>query len=379
MILQLPRWFAERAEPIPDHEELRVSTIEVFFDLMFVFAATQLTVLLASDFGRLPQVLLMFGVIWWMFAGYAWVTNAVPPLRTARRFLMLAAMAGWVVIGLAIPGAFYDKGTGFAIGLFVVIIVHGLLYLQSTWRFLRMLASNLTGGLLILLAAGMTDGPKYALWTAALAIMWTSPYLTGQKGFPLHPRHVAERHGLVVIVTLGESVVAVAVGIGNPVGPLSAPIIATAMIGMALTASLWWAYFNSDLPWAEDVLIQVTDQVRRTRMVLFGFFYAHIPILLGILILSAGVKKAVAHPGDPMPFGAQLALAGGAALFLLGSVAFRLTLGSPYRWERAVAALLVLATIPIGSISSVLQLIVIVLLLIVMLALETRRNTLQLK
>ncbi|MCG5219452.1 low temperature requirement protein A [Streptosporangium sp. KLBMP 9127] len=372
MNLPFPRWFAEQVEPVPDHEELRVSTLELFFDLVFVFTATQLTVRLAGDFGSLPQVLLMFGVIWWMFASYAWVTNAVPPRRITRRFFMMLAMAGWLIIALAVPTAFAENGTVFALGLLGVVIVHGLLYLQSTRRFLRMFSTNLTGAVLILIAAGVTDGLKYALWIAALVVMWASPYLTGQKGFPLHPGHVAERHGLVVIIALGESVVAIAVGIESAGGPLSAPTIGTALIGLTLSASLWWAYFHADLERAEIALIQATDQVRRTRMVLFGFFYAHVPILLGIIILSAGVKKAVAHPGDPMSLGAQLALAGGVALFLLGSVAFRTLLGLPGKALRTITAALILATIPVGGFSAALQLGLIVVILVLALGTEAR-------
>jgi low temperature requirement protein LtrA len=373
-LLRMPRWFAEQVEPTPDEQELRVSTLELFFDLVFVFTATQLTVLLAADFGDLPQVLLMFGVIWWMFASYAWVTNAVPPLRVTRRFLMLLAMSGWLIIALAVPGAFGAKGVGFAVGLFVVVIVHGLLYLQSTWRFLRMFSMNLTGAVLVLIASGTTGALQYALWAAALVAMWTSPYLTGQKGFPLHPGHVTERHGLVVIIALGESVVAIAVGIGDDGGPLRASTIGTALIGLALSASLWWAYFHVDQERAETALLRTEDQVRRTRMVLFGFFYAHVPILLGIIVLSAGVKKAIAHAGDPLTLGGQLALAGGVALFLLGSAAFRSVLALRGALTRVVTAVLVLLTIPIGQIAAALQLVVIVVLLVAALVVEEPRN-----
>ncbi|WP_158578900.1 low temperature requirement protein A [Spongiactinospora rosea] len=374
MNLRLPTWFAERVAPVPDHEQLRVSTLELFFDLVFVFTATQLTVVLAADFGSAPQVLLMFGVIWWMFASYAWVTNAVPPVRAARRLFMLLAMAGWLIVALAVPGAFREDGAGFAVGMLVVVVVHGLMYLQSTWRFLRMFATNLGGALLILAAAGFSGAPKYGLWLAALLVMWASPYVTGQEGFPLHPGHVAERHGLVVIIALGESIVAVAIGIeGN--GRLSVPAIGTALVGLALSAGLWWAYFHIDLERAEHALTQVTDQVRRTRMVLFGFFYAHVPILLGIIALSAGLKKAVAHPGDPLTGGAQLALTGGVALFLLGSVAFRAALGLPGRALRTAAALLVLATMPVGLVNAAIQLVLMVALISVTLAFEERARS----
>ncbi|MFI0421857.1 low temperature requirement protein A [Spongiactinospora sp. 9N601] len=372
MNLRLPTWFAERVAPVPDQEQLRVSTLELFFDLVFVFTATQLTVVLAADFGSAPQVLLMFGVIWWMFASYAWVTNAVPPVRVARRLFMLLAMAGWLIVALAVPGAFREDGAGFAVGLLVVVVVHGLMYLQSTLRILRMFAANLGGALLILAAAGMEGAPKYGLWLAALLVMWASPYVTGQEGFPLHPGHVVERHGLVVIIALGESIVAVAIGIEGNGGRLSVPAIGIALIGLALSASLWWAYFHIDLERAEHALAEVTDQVRRTRMVLFGFFYAHVPILLGIIALSAGLKKAVAHPGDPLTGGAQFALAGGVALFLLGSVAFRAALGLPGRTLRAATALLTLATMPIGLVNAAVQLVLVVALIFATLAFEER-------
>ena len=373
-LLRMPHWFREPVEPTSDTEELRVSTLELFFDLVFVFTATQLTVLLAADFANLPQVLLMFGIIWWMFAGYAWLTNAVPPLRLTRRFFMLLAMSGWLIIALAVPGAFGAKGVGFAIGLLIVVVVHGLLYLQSTRRFLRMFGMNLTGALLVLVASGTTGGWQYALWFAALGVMWSSPYVTGQRGFPLHPGHITERHGLVVIIALGESVVAIAVGIGNDGGPLSASVIATALLGLALSASLWWAYFHVDQERAETALATTDDQVRRTRMVLFGFFYAHVPILLGVIVLSAGVKKAVAHVGDPLSLGGQLALAGGVALFMLGSAAFRSILGLPGAMTRAVTAVLVLLTIPLGQFAAALQLLVIVVLLVGALAMEEPRD-----
>jgi len=372
MRLRIPHWFAERVEPVPDHQILRVSTLELFFDLVFVFTVTQFTVLLAHDFASFPQVLLMFTVIWWMYAGYAWLTNAVPPVRAIRQFLMLLAMGGWLIIALAIPEAFGANGTVFGLGLLLVVVVHGLLYLQSTWRFLTMFGTNLLAVALILFAAGTSAELTYILWILALVIMWSSPYLTGQRGFPLHPGHVAERHGLVVIIALGESVVAIAIGIGD--APLTIPVIGTALIGLALSAALWWAYFHADLDRAEHALLHTTDQVRRTRLVLFAFAYAHIPILIGIITLSAGVKKAVSHPADSLPLGPQLALSGGVALFLLGSAAFRFILSLPGALRRAATALLTLATIPAGALSAALQLTLLVALLTAAFALEMRTD-----
>ncbi|MET8139793.1 low temperature requirement protein A [Sphaerisporangium sp. NPDC005288] len=379
--MRLPGWFAERVEPTSPHQELRVSTLELFFDLVFVFTVTQLTTLLVDGFA--PQapaqtahggpvegavrVLLVFGVIWWMYSGYAWLTNTVPPARPARRVLILLGMAGFLIMALAIPRAFDGGGWAFALGYLIIVLVHAGLYLQATASFVRVIPFNLAATAL-LFAAGLADGVLvYLLWAAAMVLLWGSPYFIGQKGFPLHPAHIVERHGLLVIVALGESVVAIGIGAHGEVSPA---LLAAAALGLALAACLWWSYFGGeDDAAAEHALVQA-EPVRRTRLILGAYFYAHIPMLLGIVGVAAGVKNAIGHPLDHLHAGPAIALAAGVTLYLAGDTMYRRVLALPARPLRTVAAAVAPLTIPLGLWSSIAQLTALVVMLSCALAAE---------
>jgi low temperature requirement protein LtrA len=377
--MRLPGWFVERVEPTPPEEELRVSSLELFFDLVFVFTVTQLTTLLVDGFthdrftgeGAL-RVLLVFGVIWWMYAGYAWLTNTVPPGRAARRVLILLGMAGFLIMALAIPTAFDGGGVAFALGYLIIVVVHGGLYLQGSTAIVRVIPFNL-GATALLLVAGIAENdhaPKavaYLLWAVALVLLWGSPYFIGQEGFPLHPAHIVERHGLLVIVVLGESVVAIGIGAaGLTIGP---GVAVAAGLGLAVAACLWWAYFGGEEGAAERALAGA-DVVRRTRLILGAYFYAHIPMLLGVVSLAAGIKKAIGHPADPLKIGPAVALAAGAALFLIGDAWYRRVLGLGSRPPRTAAAVGCLLTIPLGLWSAIAQLAVLTVLLVAVLGAE---------
>ena len=226
---------------------LRVSTLELFFDLVFVFTITQLTGALARDLtpaGAL-RVLLIFGVLWWMYGGYAWLTNARTPAALPERLLLMLGMAGFLVIGLAIPQAFTRRGEGIALGLgyLLVVAVHGTLYLRVNRNILRVVPFSVVSALLVI-AAGATLGVAgYALWTAALAVQVLSPLIVSPQGrFAIQPAHFVERHGALIIVAFGESVADI--GIGAAGRPVTAALITQAVLALALAAALWWAYFE---------------------------------------------------------------------------------------------------------------------------------------
>jgi low temperature requirement protein LtrA len=162
--------------------EVRVSTIELFFDLVFVFTITQLTSLLAGDpsVAGLGRVALVFGNLWWLYGGYAWLTNAVPPRRSLQRLVLLFGMGGFLVVALAIPTAFDGGGIAFGVGYLLVTLVHTGMFLlssqESAVRAMRRLgpANAITAALLLL--AGFTQGPlQWTLWTAAFVLHWVSP------------------------------------------------------------------------------------------------------------------------------------------------------------------------------------------------------------
>ena len=333
----------------------RVSTLELFFDLVFVFTITQLTSYLARDvtLAAAGRVLLVFGLLWWMYGGYAWLTNARTPSRAPERLLLLLGMAGFLVIGLSVPHAFGANGShgsdGVALGLgyLVVVCVHGGLYLRVNKNIWRILPFNLASPVLVIIA-GLTPAPAaYALWVAALAIQVLGPlFVRLESRFEIQPAHFVERHGALMIVAFGESVADV--GIGAAGRPVDAALVLSATLGLALTAALWWAFFGTgDDDRAEETLTGAPPG-RRPKLVLAAYFYAYIPMLLGIVASAAGLRTAIGHPGATLTAGPALALAGGVTLFLAGDVAFRRVLGIGTPSFRALGAALALAAWPLA-------------------------------
>jgi low temperature requirement protein LtrA len=346
-------------------EEVSVSTIELFFDLVFVFTITQLTALLskAPNGESLGQVCLMLSAIWWMYAGFAWLTNAVPPDRTALRLPLLAGMAAFFVISLTIPTAFSGDGVVFACAYLAVIAIHTVLYMQSAswtvagvWSFARM---NLVAAGLILAGTIVGGALEYVLWGLAVSLFVIIPWLVPEEAGWIKPGHFVERHGLVVMVALGESVVAV--GIGASGLGITWQMVAVAILGLALSAEFWRVYFLGDEEEAEDALRRMVPtrwDFYRTNL---AFFWAHLLILLGIISIAAALERAIAHAFDPLGFALALALGGGTAVYLIGHALFRLCLGLSFRPWRGVAAVLALATIALGpSTEALIQLTVLV-------------------
>ena len=339
----------------------RVSTLELFFDLVFVFTITQLTAVLSDDPTPrgLLRVVLMLGVILWMYSGYAWMTNAVATDRAARRLLLLAGMAGYLVLALAIPRAFSEGDVAFGVAYLVIVAIHTGLYsrtgeARTVRALLRLAPLNLASALLVLAAVIADGAAAYLLWAAAFALEWVTPMLTPIGGFRIAPAHFVERHGLVVIVALGESVVAI--GIGAAHLPVDLALASVAVLGLLLAACLWWAYFGGDDRRAEQALAAVPDD-RRGWVAVQAFGYCHLLMLLGIVALAAGLKDAIGHAFEPLDLAHALLLAGGVAAFLAGDILFRRTLRIGPARHRAAAAVLALATVPAGlAASAVLQL-----------------------
>jgi low temperature requirement protein LtrA len=364
----------------------RVSTLELFFDLVFVFTVTQLTTTLSHhpDITGLVRVGLMLVVIWWMYGGYAWLTNAVALDGRGRRALLLLGMAGFLVLALSIPHAFAAHGDGVAFGLayLVIAVIHASLFTRASGRgargILRIAPFNLASALLVLLGGVLGGGAQYVGWALAGLLEWCTPFLVPPHAFfEIEPTHFVERHGLVVIVAIGESVVAI--GIGASGHPVDLALAGVAGLGLALTACLWWAYFGGDDEQAEAALGR--DAERRPLLALRAFGVWHLPLLLGVVGMAFGLKQAFGHAFSPADFAPALGLAAGAATFFLGDVGFRRSLrigGGPWR---SGAALLALATLPLGHlIAPVAQIAALVVVLGGALALErraasTRRDT----
>jgi low temperature requirement protein LtrA len=286
-----------------------------------------------------------------MYGGYAWLTNAVALDRTSRRLTLLAAMAALLVVALAVPRAFAGSGATFGMAYLAVVLIHLTTFIRAAHitvaQAMRGLAPFNVSTALMVLAGGIAGGTaQYVLWSAAFALEWASPKLIDDSGFVIAPGHFVERHGLVVIVAIGESVVAVGIGAGSL--PVDAELVAGAVLGLALTACLWWSYFGGDED-APEAAMQAAPAAERPRLAINAFGYAYLPLLLGVVLVAAALKHATGHPFEPLDGTWALALGGGAAVFLAGEALFRRALALGADGIRAVVALLCLATIPVGT------------------------------
>jgi low temperature requirement protein LtrA len=330
---------------------VRVSTLELFFDLVFVFTLTQLTDVLAEghDLEALSRVVVMLLLIWWMYDGYAWLTNAIPTSSGRFRLLLLGGMGGFLMISLATPHAYEGDGLLFGLGYLVVTALHGGMFIRGVTAdelkaILRIAPFNLLGAGLVVLGGALGGEAQTVIWAAVAVLLWLTPRVTSVEGLVIGVAHFVERHGLVVIIALGESIVVL--GVGTEDLELDAGIIVFALLGLALNAALWWLYF-SDEDAVEDAFHDA-PATRRPQLALEAFGYWHYGLLLAVIAVAAGLKKAIAHPYDDLDDWVALALAAGTALYIACDAGFRRTFGLPRNLARLGAALAALATIPLG-------------------------------
>ncbi|MEU1210034.1 low temperature requirement protein A [Nocardia sp. NPDC005825] len=332
--------------------QVRASTLELFFDLVFVFTITQLTHAFTHHpgWGEVGHVALMFALIWWMYSGYVFLTNEVAPNSSARRTFLLVGMFGFFVIAIAIPSAFGGSGLAFGLGYFLVNTVHSVMFATSggsgasaaMWRLAPL---NAVSALLVL-AGGIVHGwPRALLWAIAIALQVVTPYLIPAGGFVVRPSHFCERHGLVVIIALGESVVAIGANLTGM--DLTVGLVAVAGLGLTLGYVLWWAYFGFDDERGEHALAALPGPAR-ARPAVLAYGYSLFVVVLGIILTAAGISMTIAHGNEPASAAAALALSGGVAVFFLGQALFRLALGISRVWLRLVGAVVVTATAPLG-------------------------------
>jgi low temperature requirement protein LtrA len=347
-----------------------VTSLELFFDLVFVFTLTQLTALLAKSLSweSLLQSFLIFIVLFWMYGGYVWLTNSIPPVTSGRQLLLIAGMAAFLICALAIPNAFQDTGLIFGIGYLIVIIVHGFMYVRAVGlkkaRFVPM--NFLSAGAVI--SAGLVDGSaRYLLWLLAIALHVVTSFLGTGLRFELRVSHFAERHGLLLLVALGESIVAI--GAGGLV--LDLRFILAAILGLILTAALWWIYFARDDEVARTTML-ARPNTAQLRQALSGYFYAFIPMLFGIILLATGIKSSIEHLTSRLDTAHAFAFGGGVGLYLIGTIIFRRASAIPEVTYRYGAAFLAVLTGFIGNnLYAGFQFVCLILILIVLVRAES--------
>jgi low temperature requirement protein LtrA len=338
----------------PIEREQRVTPLELFFDLVFVFALTQVTTVLSEQptWSGLGHALLLLAALWWAWASFAWLTNRFDAGAGAVTAAVVAAMAAMFVAALAVPEAFGRHGVVFGVAFLIVNVMHLTLYAlaargdRDLFRgILRIVPSTLTGAALIA-AAGFVDGAaRPALWLVALVIGLFGPLLVGTSGFRVQPAHFVERHGLIVIIAIGESLIAIGVGARNT--PLSAGVIAAAVLGLLVATSFWLAYFDF-FPIRAEQLLADRSGVERTALARDAYTYLHLPMVAGIVLFAFALKTTLAHVGDELDTISALALCGGASLYLFAYVALRVRVSRTVGGGRFLAALACAALVPVA-------------------------------
>jgi low temperature requirement protein LtrA len=333
----------------------RVTPLELFFDLVFVFAITQVTEFLTHEptWSGLLRGLMLLGALWWAWAAYAWLTNTLNPEEGVVRLAMFGSMGAMLVVSLAVPHAFGDDGVAFGVAYFVVRALHLVLYGLAGKRDPELLSAILrivpaaTVGPGLLVVAGFLDGtPQLAVWTLALAVDYLGVLIGHMRGWRVSPEHFVERHGLVIIIALGESVVAIGVGLAGL--PLDAGTIGATLLGVSVVAALWWSYFDWVIYISQARLADATGTARAV-LARDMYSYLHMPMVAGIVLFALGLKTTLHDFGSALPLIPAIGLCGGLALYFVAHIGLRLRIGGGFGHGRPVATVVLLALIPVAT------------------------------
>ena len=341
---------AERElEPSDEHE---VTPLELFFDLVFVFAMTQVTSLLVDDptWGGVLRAMLVVAALWWAWEAFAWLTSTMDVDEGGVRLAVLAAMGAMFGVALAVPGAFGDDAVLFGVAYLLVRVLHLVLSVivgrddpDRRGAILRFVPTAMLGASLLVLAGFLDGDLRIAVWVLALAIDYLGPTVLGVGGgWRIAPEHFAERHGLIVLIALGESLIAIGVGAGLGLGR---GVLVGAALGIVVVSALWWLYFDVAAIFARRRLMQARG-LDLHRLALHSYGYLHLPMVAGVVLFAVGLETTLHHVDEELETVPAVALCGGAALYLLGHIAFLFrTTGRVFR-RRTVGAVVMIALIP---------------------------------
>jgi low temperature requirement protein LtrA len=340
-------------EPL-EREEHQVTPVELFFDLVFVFAITQVTKLLANDptWHGVLRGLLVLAALWWAWTTYASLTSAIDVDEGGVRLAMLASTGTMLVVALAVPEAFGDETVLFGAAYLLVRLMHLALSglaghgdpdSRSAW--VRFVPTAVLGASLLLVAGFLDGNARIAVWVIALAVDYFGPVVIGMGGgWRLAPQHFAERHALIILIALGESIIAIGAGAGFD---LTAGVIVAAVLGIVVVSALWWLYFDVAAIFGRTRLMQATG-LEQARLARDAYNYLHLPLVAGIVLFAFGLKTTIRHVHAELDTVPAVALCGGAGLYLLGHVAFLYrTTGRLFR-RRTIGAVALLALIPVA-------------------------------
>jgi low temperature requirement protein LtrA len=336
--------------------EHRVTPQELFFDLVFVFAFTQVATLLTNDptFAGVGRGVLVLAALWWAWSAYAWLTNIVDPEEGAVGVALLAALIAMFIAALVVPDVFDDEGVLFGVAFLIVCVMHATLYALAgrgnpdLLGAIRRLAPWTLPAATLILIAGFTEGARVWLWLAALVYVYVGALLVPSRGWLVHPSHLTERHGLVVIIALGEALIAIGLGAsGIDIGPGE---VAAAILGLLVATSFWLAYFDFFSIRGAQILGD-REGHERVTLARHVYTYAHFPLIVGIVLFAFAMKTIIRHVGGDLDSVAAFALCFGSALYLLAYSVIRTMVERRLRVSRGrfTAALFFVLLFPLAT------------------------------
>ncbi len=367
-------------KPTEEEEERKTSYLELFFDLVFVFAFTQVTALILEDtsIAGFARAALLLAMVWWAWSAYTWMTNAIDVESPVTRSIVFAAMVAGFFMALAVPDAYRDEGAWFAVAYFVVRVLNSTLFswgvrhdpgqLRATFR----LGPWFLVAALVALAGGFVSSDvRPWVWLLSLAIDVVGTLTVARADWRVSPSHFAERFALIVIIALGESIVAI--GVATSHLERDATFALSVVVAFAGVAALWWSYFDFTALAAERSLRRASAGAR-TSIARDVFTYFHYPIVLGIILYAVAAKTTLEEPLDPLSRAGRWALGLGVALFLLGFALARFRVIRRVAWERVLAAgAAILAGVVLRGVDAIVVLAVVIAILVVAVAVETAR------
>jgi low temperature requirement protein LtrA len=334
--------------------EHRITPLELFFDLVFVFGFTQVTVVFVGDqsWAGVGHGILILAALWSSWASYAWLTNTVDAGVDAVLAAIVVAMAAIFVAALAVPEAFGRHGVLFGVAFLVAAAMHLTLFALSARpdrallsAILRIAPSSLLCAALIIVAGFVEGGLRSALWIVALAVGLFGPLLVDQRGFRLEPAHFVERHGLIVIIAIGESLVAM--GLGARGTELGVGVIVAAVLGLVVATGFWLAYFDYFPIRLQQLLVERRGSAR-IALARDVYTYLHLPMIVGIVLFAFAVEVTIAHVGSDLGTIPAFALCVGPGLYLFAYVALRFRVSRNLGRGRLVAAIACVALFPVA-------------------------------
>lgn len=353
-----------------------VSAFELFFDLVFVFSLTRVTGLVIEHPTPVGVIrgLLVLALLWWAWGAYAWLTNAVATTTVAARVVVLAAMGAMLVVAVAVPQAAGRNALPFAVGYLAVRVLHVVLFAvaggANRAAVLKLAPGNLAASVALVIGAFTATEVQLALWVVAVAIDYGTPLITGVGGFTVHAAHFSERHALFMIIALGESIVAVGLGILNGAGSISGIQAGGVLLAVAAIGGLWWAYFDREAG-LDGHALETASGPARARLARDLFSYLHLPLVAGIVLVAVGLEGVMTHPEDELHGVHPYGLGGGTTLFLLGLGAIAGRRGHRPRLDHLAGGLVCLGLIPVAAhVPAIISLALLVIVLVVIAAVD---------